>query len=236
MTADDMKAALCCYWRFVRHYPYVVTESNLGRNRYSLETSDVCAVTQDLYVIEVEIKVSIGDLRREIRKAKYRRTWGPDGSSPVYAFPPKYGGAKYCYFAVPSSLADRAKPVIADLYPGAGLLVVSEPPEGEFDTWRTIPVTVMVKPHVLPDARPLASECVRSSVVLRLVNQMCRSMAQAMNYRMGGGDGAEALADMILSVGREAETAPAWQPEGSEADEVENPFAAPLFEHAGVKV
>lgn len=183
MTADDIKAVVCCYWRFVRHCPLVATETTSAAYGLAEYPPDVMAVSKNGFLIETEVKVSVSDLRREIKKSKYRYTHGLDGLAPQYRFPAKYSIAKFFYFAVPASLVEKAKPILSELYPGAGLLAVEEPEEGRFTSvihW----LPVAVKPRALPAAKRLSTEATHE-LTLRIVNQMCSAMLDAANARRG---------------------------------------------------
>ena len=205
MTADDMKAVVCCYWRFVRHCPLVATETTLSTFGFLAEyPPDVMAVSKNGFLIETEVKVSITDLRREITKRKYRRGQR-QGDPPTFTwfqcFPSEWNIAKYFYFAMPVSIVEKAKPILSEFYPGAGVLAVEEPREGRFKSvilW----LPVAVKPRALPGARRLAVDATHA-LTLRVVNQMCSAMLDAANCRRNGGNRDLELVDMILSVGRE---------------------------------
>jgi len=180
VTADDMKAIVCCYWRFVRHCPYVATESTLAQGLMGGDCPiDVIAVNKNLYVIETEVKVSISDMRQELKKNKYRHHWA---LAEPHEFPAAYNIAKYFYFAVPDEISLKARQVIHELYPGAGLLVVREPREGKFDTYQSIDVEVVINPKQLLGAKPI-TQAAANSLLLRVVNQMCGSMVDAANAR-----------------------------------------------------
>ena len=206
MTADDMKAVVCCYWRFVRRCPLVATETTISSYGFLAEyPPDVMAVSKNGFLIETEVKLSIADLRREITKRKYRRHPGlldPPGSSFTQCFPSRWSIAKFFYFAVPESIVERAKPVVRDLYPGAGLLAVEEPETGQFGSVMHQWLSLVMKPRSLPDARRLAVDATHA-LTLRVVNQMCSAMLDAANCRRNGGERDLELVDMILSVGRE---------------------------------
>jgi len=205
VTADDIKAVVCCYWRFVRQCPLVATETTVGGYGFSTEfPPDVMAVSKNGFLIETEVKVSIADLRREITKQKYRVTWGLDGLSPRYQFPAKYSAAKFFYFAVPSAIVERAKPVLRELYPGAGLLEVEDLNPAQYKSViRWLPVAI--RPRAMPSARRLSVEATHA-LTLRIVNQMCSAMLDAANARRDGEGSVADLADMILAVGSEQDT------------------------------
>jgi len=177
MNADDIKAVVCCYWRFVRHCPIVATETTIGKYGFALEyPPDVMAVSKNGFLVETEIKVSIADLRREIVKRKYK-VLGQQ-------FPAWGTIAKYFYFAMPTTLIARAKPILRDLYPGAGLLAIEEPGDGVFSSVLHCYADVVVKPKALSEAQRLSVEATHN-LTLRVVNQMCSAMLDAANARRG---------------------------------------------------
>lgn len=184
MTADDIKAVACCYWRFDRHCPIVATETTIGSYGLLEYPPDVMAVSKNGFLVETEVKVSIADLRREIKKTKYRTTYGFDGMTPEYRFPAKYTIAKYFYFAMPRALVAQAKPILRDLYPGAGLLAVEEPGDGVFKSVLSCDMECAVKPKALPGAVKLDTATTHK-LTLRIVNQMCSAMLDAANARRG---------------------------------------------------
>lgn len=103
--ADELKVLVMGYWRFIRNCPIVAMEYEYG-------AADVLSVTPEGMVIETEVKVSVADMKREAKKPKHRDMQG--GSSRWH----------YFYFAVPQALEDKAKAIIEETYPYAGLLVV----------------------------------------------------------------------------------------------------------------
>ncbi|MDO8635865.1 MAG: hypothetical protein Q7R34_06405, partial [Dehalococcoidia bacterium] len=98
-TSAYMKYTLLCYWRFIYGCPIIALE-------YSYGAADVLAVGENGMVIETEVKVSIGDLKRDIEKTKHRSFL--KGSSRF---------CHYFYFAVPKAIAEEAKEVCNRIYP-----------------------------------------------------------------------------------------------------------------------
>lgn len=110
----DIKVA-CLYWlRFGKQMPHVVTELQIGMHR-----ADVAAVNHATFV-EVEIKVSMSDLRRDFESKawKHQRYSGPPHSSRITP--------NRVYFAVPERLALEAATVLAEKAPSYGLLAVGD--------------------------------------------------------------------------------------------------------------
>jgi hypothetical protein len=61
----DLKTACLCYLRFARRMPYIATEFSVGWNY-----ADVFAADKDMS-LEIEVKVSIRDFRRDFFKHKH---------------------------------------------------------------------------------------------------------------------------------------------------------------------
>lgn len=112
MTADEVKAVVLAYWRYSRQCPLVAIEGWCELSTYG-ELADVLAVTKDRRLIETEVKVSLADLKSDIKKHKHE--WFERGTSCL-------NRTNYFYFAVPIDIANQAKLIIDDMYPYAGLL------------------------------------------------------------------------------------------------------------------
>ena len=116
MTADQIKAIIASYWRYIKQCPVIALEVNSNLSSYSgEETADVLAVDKNRHLIETEVKVSLADLRRDIEKEKHR---GFSEGRPTCV-------ARYFYFAVPQDLANVARLICDELYPYAGVLGVN---------------------------------------------------------------------------------------------------------------
>lgn len=117
-----MKAEVSAYWRYVRGMKYVGVEADY---------MDVMAANDSTppAVIETEVKVTLADLRADGSKEKHQHIelelrgelyrWRPDSTPHRMWTPTRF------MFAVPHYLHERALPVVQDLYPYAGLLVVN---------------------------------------------------------------------------------------------------------------
>lgn len=90
---------------------------------------DVLAVTQDLRIIDIEVKISIGDLRRDASKDKWWRkvlSFEP-GPPQLLSHPPKVW--KH-YYAMPISIwSPTAQALICS--ESSGVLLVKEMPSGQ---------------------------------------------------------------------------------------------------------
>ncbi len=76
--------------------------------------ADVLAVNNDRLLIETEVKLDMGDFRRDREKPKHSRLRANDGGYPT----------SYFYFAVPREIANRVCLVCDQLYPYAGVFGV----------------------------------------------------------------------------------------------------------------
>ena len=126
MTADQIKAVIAAYWRYVRQCPVIALEVNSNLSAYSgEERADVMAVDKNRYLIETEVKITLADLRRDAKKSKHQDF--QDYRLCV---------ARYFYFAVPRDIANDAKLICADLYPYAGVLGVDGTDEYGVEIYR----------------------------------------------------------------------------------------------------
>lgn len=113
VSAEKIKAAVAAYWRYTRQCPLVALEANCRLQSFSDGgQADVLVVTKERYLMEVEVKISMEDLRRDHEKRKHL--------SFRYGLP-KYP-TRHFYFAVPKELANRVILVCDQLYPYAGVL------------------------------------------------------------------------------------------------------------------
>ena len=143
MTAEDIKAIVASYWRYVKQCPVVALEVNSNLSSWSGEKADVLAVNKNRFLIETEVKVTLADLRRDVKKSKHRH------------FRECRHVTKYFYFAVPKDIANAAKLICADIYPYAGILGIDGLDEFGVLVYR--------------QAKPLAGEKLAYPQVLRII-------------------------------------------------------------------
>jgi len=94
--------------------PVVALEVSSNLSSYSDdERADILAVDKRRLLIETEVKVSLGDLRKDHKKLKHLAF--RNGSDTWYP-------TRYFYFAVPREIANDAKIICDGLYPYAGVL------------------------------------------------------------------------------------------------------------------
>lgn len=140
LSAFAVKVAIAMYWRYDRQCPVIALESQ------TCAMADVLAITRQRMLIETEIKVSLADLRKDIRKPKhywmrqeYLRwnpvqtdlfeppnwphgwLWAAQGTDDFPYIPHEF------YFAMPGGFLEEAKAILDSTYPYAGLLLSGEP-------------------------------------------------------------------------------------------------------------
>ena len=145
MTAEEIKAIVASYWRYVKQCPVVALEVNSNLSPWSGgEMADVLAVNKNRFLIETEVKVTQADLRRDAKKSKHR-----DFRQSRHCV------AKYFYFAVPKDIANAAKLICADTYPYAGILSLDGLDEFGVSVYR--------------EAKPLTDKRLAYHQVLRII-------------------------------------------------------------------
>ena len=112
INADEVKVAVLEYFRYRKQYPLVALESVNTLDVYGVGLADVMAVTKDRRLIEVEVKVTVADFRRDKKKRKHSLLSDDNGFLPT----------SYFYFAVPTEIANKVAFECAQLYPYAGVL------------------------------------------------------------------------------------------------------------------
>ncbi len=148
MNADEMKAVVAAYWRYQEGYPMVAVEGWSNLTTWG-ELADVLAVSKKGHLLEIEVKVTLADLKNDIKKRKHAN------------FRAACGGLTHkFYFAVPREIANQVKPVVAEMYPYAGLLGC----EMYTSTAARIPVSHYLEARKLSEAVLSLKELARMSL------------------------------------------------------------------------
>lgn len=170
--ADELKINVIAYWRFNRGCPIVAIE-------YNWRHSDVQAVTRAGMVIETEVKTTLHDLKRDMKKPKHhamanRLEWVP---------------AHYFYFAVPTQLEVKAMEIIKETYPYAGLLVVKDNNYYSWDAYHHIKpaVSAVRKAHLF--TKPKLTHDETMDLVAGLSATTCKIAFELMARERRGLDG-----------------------------------------------
>lgn len=149
LTSNYIKAAVAAYFRYTKQCAIVCFEAyDWGGGG----KADIQILTMGRKIWEVEAKVSLADLKNDIKKPKHQRL--PMLDTPVERF----------YLAIPTIILRKAKPIIAEMYPYAGILSVN----GIYDT----DVGVIHSPRLL-EARQLS---LRESI--KLVKQQTGTLCR----------------------------------------------------------
>jgi len=127
LNAEEIKAYVAGHFRYEKQCDLICFEAavNFG------ELSDVLVVTDARRLYEIEVKVSIPDLKRDMEKKKHSvfRNGSSNYEVGVGYFPPGTFISKQpvnrFYFAVPKEIWVPAEEIIENLYPYAGLLAVN---------------------------------------------------------------------------------------------------------------
>lgn len=133
MDALELKAIMARYLRYDRACPILALEcpSRLANSYNSGGSADLLAVDKFRHLIEIEVKVSISDLRADRKKEKheyFRKVMGMPYKNTVKRFgrifkeEPGIYPTHLFYFAVPPEIANEARLICDELYPYAGLL------------------------------------------------------------------------------------------------------------------
>lgn len=127
ITADIIKAAVASYYRYKKQYPMVAFEMDSALKSYvNGELADILIVGSDRYLIEVEVKISLADLRKDKGKSKHRHFQRDDGIMPT----------RYFFFALPQTLANEAYLLCDNMFTYAGVLGVAGSSQDQVYSYR----------------------------------------------------------------------------------------------------
>ncbi len=117
MESLAIKASVAAHFRYDRQNPLIAFEASDGLSAWGGEPADVLVVNERRFLIEIEVKVSIQDLKRDQKKRKHQFFASQSYYKP---FP-----VNRFFFAVPQELTGKALDIIESTYPYAGLLTVN---------------------------------------------------------------------------------------------------------------
>jgi hypothetical protein len=204
VSPDDLKTLAMCWLRFTKQFDLVCTEDP----RRSADVIGTDSSIQCRKMIEIETKVSISDLRADIKKGGGRFLSKHDKLAKATTFVP--GNPHFSavhgiqtenndhsmlptqfYFMVPEDLVDQARDVITTLYPHAGLMTGRPFSDGRFsdDVW------VVRKAPVLH--RLLIAKEIKGGISARMSSEICNLRIDKMrekwsNIVTGGKDASDA--------------------------------------------
>lgn len=182
--SDRIKAMVMCYWRF-HGCPILATE-------YPWGNSDVVAVTEKGRIIETEVKISISDLRHDLKKPKHhdlREAYdrpGAETETPamprLFSYSPQFRldvKVHRFFFAVPVDIAERAEAVVRELFPYAGMLVVNDCWEGKL----LRNVDVVCRKHPKDYNIPVVNDGERLNMIRGMGTALCKIAVAASKPR-----------------------------------------------------
>jgi hypothetical protein len=155
MESAILKTEALCWLRFGKKMPYICTEGGYWN-------SDVLGVC-DKFSVEIEVKVSIADLKREFVTKTAKHYLFANASDAVG---PSKGTPNYFYFYVPPEIKDAALEIVKEKAPKAGLAVYG-------DGWGRPgdKTTVAHRPTKLHEAAPSAQFI--KTVLNRMGSELC---------------------------------------------------------------
>jgi hypothetical protein len=174
LTSLEIKAMVAGFFRYKVQCPVVAFEASNKLKWATGEPADILVVTKSRMLYEIEVKISISDLRGDRQKRKHSSFRNSPSYLPVHKY----------YFAVSNELSDKALDICNEIYPYAGLLEISKFPFNSAAV--DFGVRVRKTPKCLNSARLPLKE------VLFLVKEqsgtLCRlARENASLHRMEGG-------------------------------------------------
>jgi hypothetical protein len=154
MNSSILKTEALCWLRYGKKLPYVCTEGGY----WNADVLGVC----DTYSVEVEVKMSKADLKREFQnKASKHYLYNNADGKPARQVP------NYFYFYVPPELEQEAVEIVTKEAPKAGVIVYA-PGGWLLDGKKSKVVRRATKLH---DKEP--SPGFRQTVVKRMGSELC---------------------------------------------------------------
>ena len=114
MNAEEIKAYVAGHFRYEKQAALIAFEAGDNCSAWG-EPADVLVVTDARLLYEIEVKISISDLKHDAVKRKHSYFANGNDKHAVNRF----------YFAVPKEIAAPAEEIIEKMYPYAGLLSVN---------------------------------------------------------------------------------------------------------------
>lgn len=187
VDALALKVEALCWLRFTKHLPYVCTEVGPW-------SADVVGMNSK-FSVEVEVKTSKADLRREFstKKAKHYLYANADGEAGL-STPPNY-----FYFLVPKDLQEYACETVAQLAPKAGVAVYD--PDG-LGLHRDGDKTFVARAPTRLHAKPPGDEFKRT-MLKRMGSELCARYVTHRKYLAEVVEKLQALDDAIVTTVKE---------------------------------
>lgn len=124
IDALEVRVAMLQYLRYKRQMPLVACECSTMGDR-----ADILAVDKKGFLWNVEIKVSLADLKNDHKKNTHKHInqirGNGNGDMPANLYELRSSLPARFYFALPYELKDAVLPTVSDLYPYAGVFFVA---------------------------------------------------------------------------------------------------------------
>lgn len=112
INSGEIKVAVATHYRYQEQCPIIAFEASDCMCMWGGGQADILVVTRDRYLIQIEVKVSISDLRKDKHKKHHYHLFNDTGEYP----------SRYFYFAVPQELGVDIALICDQLYPYAGVI------------------------------------------------------------------------------------------------------------------
>jgi hypothetical protein len=188
MDSFELKCLVAHFLRYDLTCPVIGLEvsSSLASTYNDGGAADVLAVNKNRYIIEVEVKISLADMRADRKKAKheyYRKLCGMTYNTKhkrfgqIVEIEPEEYPTHWFYFAVPHELFNDAKILCENIYPYAGLL--TDVTTSWSDGTKTTDAKVRREARTLNHRKITLAEAIRlargqSATVVRLMKEIAR--------------------------------------------------------------
>lgn len=186
-----LKTEALCWLRFGKKMPYVATEAGY----WSADVLGVC----EQFSVEVEVKMSIADLKREFTTKTAKHYLYANAESA-----PSKGAPNYFYFYVPKELEEKALEIVGTEAPKAGLAVY------EGGSWMDGKKTSIAHRPTKLHARPPSPAFIKT-VLNRMGSELCGRYLAQQRFFQHMTDAMRAADRGIVDVMKQMFTAPDWE-------------------------
>lgn len=159
-----MKTEALCWLRYGKQMQLVCTEGGY----WNADVLGAC----DEFTVEVEVKVSVADLRAEFRNKRTKHAYYDKHSKWT---------PNYFYFLVPSEIAEKAVEIVKEKFPKAGVLVY-KPSRWPTKRWNEHVISFAKRASKLHDNKPHPD--LLYSLAKRMGSELC-SLHRAMDQLKG---------------------------------------------------
>ncbi len=176
MLSDKIKTSLLRYWRSKNYWASFEVHSPYG------DIEDIVAF-KETHIVVVEIKISLSDLKRDIKKKKHKKI-----AKRSYRYM-----ANHYYFCVPKELEEKALKYIEKKHPLFGLMIY----DGDKAKVETIYFGKRnPKPYIQMGGKPISvtrrakkiAKNPQKSFIKSAMNSMCNQLTRLMEKKFYMGE------------------------------------------------